>query len=162
MSLSEILLEYLLIHQTSYKETRCKLLGDTHPNLRNSRKTTDAVLRVILSRLKKRGLVENENGIWKITKQGVGLIRQLRKSSKNKISNKKMPKNMIIAFDIPEPLKSRRNWLRIELLNLDFVMLQKSLWFGPSPLPKEFLSSLNQMKLLSYIKFFEAKESEIV
>ena len=69
---------------------------------------------------------------------------------------------MIVAFDIPEREKRKRGWLRRELANLGFEMLQKSIWLGPSPVPKDFIQSLRDAELLGYIKFFRAHETEIV
>ena len=123
-------------------------------------------LQTTLSRLKQRGLVENKNGKWEITDFGANYLDKIRKRLKlpkhtaKRLSAK--PKNMILVFDIPEDQKHKRAWLRIELSNLDFVMLQKSVWFGPAPLPKEFIRSLNELKLLPYLKFFKAEEADIV
>ncbi len=121
-------------------------------------------MRVTLSRLKKRGYVENKKGIWQITKAG-------RARLSNKISflpthSRKIirqgPKSIVISFDIPEAYKKKRNWLRVELLYLGFEMLQKSVWLGPAPLPEKFIDSLRELQILPYIKFFEAKEMDII
>ena len=69
---------------------------------------------------------------------------------------------MIIAFDVPEKYRRERDWLRIELKNLGFAMMQKSVWYGSSPLPQDFITSLDDLKILKFIKFFDVKEHEIV
>ncbi len=69
---------------------------------------------------------------------------------------------MIIAFDIPESKRKSRYQLRIELVSLGFKMLQKSVWLGPAPLPKEILEHLKNMDILPHLKFFEVKEKDIV
>ncbi len=69
---------------------------------------------------------------------------------------------MIISFDIPETKHSLRDKLRSDLMALGFVMLQKSLWFGPGPLPEEFLEELDHARILKCLKFFEAREADIV
>ena len=69
---------------------------------------------------------------------------------------------MIVAFDIPERFKKERHWLRGELRGLGFEMLQKSVWFGSAPLPIGFVETLGTLRLLEFIKFFDAKEADIV
>ncbi len=131
----------------------------------NFKHIPDATMRVTLSRLKRKGYVDNKNGIWQITKEGRAYIAKKISSffpahSKKIVS--KQPKSIIISFDIPEAHKSRRDWLRIELLRLGFEMLQRSVWLGPAPISKEFADSLSKLQILQYMKFFEAKETDIV
>jgi len=121
--------------------------------------------RTTLSRLKKRGLVENRNGIWAITKKGRRflknkLISKIPHFKHFKIKSEK--RNMVIVFDIPELRRKQRNWLRAELVALDFIPLQKSVWLGPAPLPKEFIKYLSETNLLQYLKFFKAAEEDII
>ena len=75
---------------------------------------------------------------------------------------KSAKRNMIVIFDIPEIRKKQRNWLRGDLMALGFIMLQKSVWLGPSPLPKEFISYLNETNILQYLKFFKVAEEDVV
>ena len=119
---------------------------------------------VTLSRLKRKGLVENQGRIWKITKRGRDYLlhNKRRLPAHTRPALIKQQKNMIVAFDIPEREKKKREWLRSELINLGFEMLQKSFWLGPSPLPKEFIHTLREFKILPYIKFFRAHETEII
>jgi len=118
----------------------------------------------MLSRLKKNGLVQGERGTWSITKKGLERLASALPSvrKRGKVNSRTVSKSMIVMFDVPERMRRKRDWLRLELVCLGFEMLQKSVWFGPAPLPPEFIQSLNQMKLLSYLKFFEAREADIV
>src|SRR3989344_5254871 len=52
---------------------------------------------------------------------------------------KSSPKNLIVMYDIPHEKKKERDWFRRQLVNFDYIMIQKSVWVGPSPLPKEFM-----------------------
>ena len=122
------------------------------------------VLKNTLSRMKKLGLLSNEKGFCKITKAGEQLLKE-RKSAfiifpKQK-TNKNTNKTMIVMFDIPEKKRLYRNWLRSELIGFNYELIQKSVWLGPS-LPKEFVEYLDEKKLLQYIKFFKAIESDII
>ena len=128
----------------------------------NLRELSDSYMRVVFSRLKKRGLAEEKKGAWHITELGKKYLRRFRFPDHTKNTAPKKTKNMIIVFDIPERMRKKRDWLRQELVYLGFSMLQKSVWFGPAPLPREFLVSLKELGLLRFIKFFEAKEKDVV
>lgn len=124
---------------------------------------SEPTLRVTLSRLKKRGLVQNKERAWFITAKGIAHIsrKKLFKFSVSANVSKKS-KNMIVAFDIPESFKRERDLLREALKNVGFEMLQKSVWFGPAPLPRDLIFALKEIKILNFIKFFKAEESDIV
>lgn len=168
MSLVEDLLIILTDYSAGYKLMRSKLAG--YENLRFNRKVNyqeikEQVLRTTLSRLKKQGLVDNKNGIWRITKKGRDRLinRELRKPHfKNPNNKNKKKRDLIIIFDVPEKIRIQRDWLRSELIALGFIPLQKSVWLGPSPLPQEFIEYLNTINLLKYIKLFKASEENIV
>lgn len=121
----------------------------------------DRVLRTTLSRLKKQGLLANSGGIWRATVKGREFIKSMLGRKRGK-ELAKQPKNLIVAFDVPEKYARQRYWLRLELKNMGFVMLQKSVWFGPGPLPKEFVRWLQKSNILGYLKFFRAAPEEIV
>ncbi|MEI8337766.1 MAG: hypothetical protein WCF92_01310 [bacterium] len=113
-----------------------------------------------LSRLKRNGYVVNENGNWRITTQGQKYIER-----KNKIHQQfdspfleSSPKNLIVLFDIPEKMKSERDWLRSHLKKFNYEMIQKSVWLGPSPLPKEFVSYIKSINLEKCVKTFKVSK----
>ena len=117
-----------------------------------------------LSRLKKKGYVANEKrGVWNITEAGKKYV--LSKLPRLHRTGKKVPataKNMIVVFDIPESKRKMRDWLRIELVALGFEMLQKSVWFGPAPLPEKFIHTLDEWSIAPHLKFFSVHEADIV
>lgn len=122
------------------------------------------VLKNALTRMKKLGLLSNEKGVWKITEEGASLLKEKKsifiKFPKNKI-NKNVIRTMIVVFDIPEKKRLYRDWLRSELMGFGYILIQKSVWFGPS-LPRDFVRYLDENELLQYIKFFKAVEADIV
>jgi DNA-binding transcriptional regulator PaaX len=139
--------------------------GKSKKKILNVSNASRETIQVTLYRLKKRGLVESNAGIWKLTQLGKESLSRLTARVLPRHSEKvfaKKTKDMIISFDVPEKYKTKRDWLRAELICLGFSMLQKSVWFGPAPLPKNFIDSLRLMNLLPYIKFFEAKEADII
>ncbi|MFA6257917.1 MAG: hypothetical protein WC671_02830 [Candidatus Paceibacterota bacterium] len=93
-----------------------------------------------------------ENKILKIPK---------RKYLQSFISDfkKDAPKNLLLIYDIPEGRKKERDWFRRQLRNFDFVMIQRSVWVGPSPLPVEFLAYLKRIGLQKEFKTFKLAKS---
>ena len=158
---------------------RQKLLMPTYPwpsyykkqvltqgqKIKEIKEVKEKILKTTLSRLKKRGLVENKNEIWKITEKGKNYLKEKISSKIPHFGHLKLENtknNMIVIFDIPEIRKKQRNWLRGDLMALGFMQLQKSVWFGPAPLPKKFIEYLNDTNLLQYLKFFKATKEEII
>lgn len=68
---------------------------------------------------------------------------------------KNTPKNLLVLFDIPEKRKSEREWFRRQLLEFGYEMVQKSVWLGPSPLPKDFVDYVKKIGLKEGIKTFK-------
>jgi DNA-binding transcriptional regulator PaaX len=64
-------------------------------------------------------------------------------------------KNLIVMYDIPHEQKKERDWFRRHLKKFGYVMIQKSVWVGPSPLPKDFLDYVKSIGLLSQLKSFK-------
>ena len=58
-------------------------------------------------------------------------------------------------FDVSEECRHYRNWLRDQLKEFGYVMVQQSVWAGPSPLPKEFKDYINKLKLQKSIRTFK-------
>ncbi len=65
------------------------------------------------------------------------------------------PKNLLVMYDVPSENKKERDWLRRHLVKFGYIMIQKSVWVGPSPLPKDFLDYLNEIKLGANLKTFK-------
>ena len=61
------------------------------------------------------------------------------------------PKNLIVMYDIPKDKRKERNWFRRHLQKFDYTMIQKSVWVGPSPLPKDFLNYTKSIGLIDQL-----------
>lgn len=72
---------------------------------------------------------------------------------------KNSPKNLILMYDVTEKQKKERDWFRRQLKNFSYVMIQKSVWVGPSPLPKEFLDYVKTIGLNRHLKTFKLEKS---
>jgi len=68
-------------------------------------------------------------------------------------------KNLIVMYDIPHTMKKERDWFRRHLIKFEYVMIQKSVWVGPSPLPKDFLDYLKEIKIGDKFKTFKLAKS---
>ncbi len=110
-----------------------------------------------LSRLYKEGFVENIDERLKLTLRGQKYIKRKFDSLKqfNCVFERDAPKNLIVMFDIPETKKAEREWLRWHLKKFHYSMIQKSVWVGPSPLPKEFLNYIELIKIKDGLKTFK-------
>jgi CRISPR-associated endonuclease Cas2 len=65
---------------------------------------------------------------------------------------KDAPKDLIIMYDIPHELKKERDWFRRHLIKFGYIMIQKSVWVGPSPLPKDFIRYLKEINIGDKLK----------
>ena len=73
--------------------------------------------------------------------------------------NKDTPKNLIVMYDIPDNMKKERDWFRRQLVNFGYIIIQRSVWVGPSPLPKDFLDYLKKIKIIDNFKTFKLAKS---
>ncbi len=64
----------------------------------------------------------------------------------------KAPKDLIVMYDMPKDKKKEREWFRRHLQKFDYIMVQKSVWVGPSPLPKDFLNYVKKIGLSDQLR----------
>ncbi|OGJ15363.1 CRISPR-associated endonuclease Cas2 [Candidatus Nomurabacteria bacterium RIFOXYD1_FULL_39_12] len=72
---------------------------------------------------------------------------------------KNSSKNLIVMYDVPHVQKKERDWFRRHLIKFEYIMIQKSVWVGPSPLPKEFLNYLEEIKIGDKFRTFKLAKS---
>lgn len=108
----------------------------------------------ILFQLQSQGLVERRKrksrNYWYLTPVG-------REAAKISVASKSLlgdGKTRIVCFDIPERDRAKRRWLRGELIALGYQALQKSVWIGTKPLPKDFIESLDDLDLRGRVHIF--------
>lgn len=166
MSLGNDILTILFDYSAGYQRMRKILLSPDFNNNINSSKLKNQTLYITLARLKKQHLVTKNEKTWAITEMGRQYFKKkltnLLPSHQDGATTLSHERNMIIAFDIPETYRRKRDWLRIELKLLNFLPIQKSVWLGPVPLPKVFIENLNKIHILKYLKIFEVKEKDII
>jgi DNA-binding transcriptional regulator PaaX len=68
------------------------------------------------------------------------------------------PKNLLVMYDIPTHMRRERDWFRRHLVKFGYMMIQKSVWVGPSPLPKDFQDYLKEIKISDNLKTFKLEK----
>lgn len=156
MSIVMEILEELWNTDFNYKGVRVNIFG-----IPKFSKYKERSLRTTIDRLKKKGIIENElNGLI-LSKYGKEYVKRKFDSLKkfDKPENLSKEKNLLVMFDVPTEKKGEREWLRWHLKKFEYIMIQQSVWVGPSPLPKEFLDYLKEIKLDKNIKTFKLEKS---
>ncbi|MFA5933903.1 MAG: CRISPR-associated endonuclease Cas2 [Candidatus Paceibacterota bacterium] len=82
-------------------------------------------------------------------------IRSFYNVSFSSSFKKDSPKNLIVMYDISHEKKKERDWFRRHLKKFDYIMIQKSVWVGPSPLSKDFLEYIESIGLKDKMKTFK-------
>ncbi len=110
--------------------------------------------------------IRNYKGV-PVNSFGIPIFNQSKEQKKNKSKNriyhdsfsssfsKDSIKNLVVMYDIPHKKKKERDWFRRHLKKFNYEMIQKSVWVGPSPLPKDFLEYVKSIGLLSQLKSFK-------
>lgn len=62
------------------------------------------------------------------------------------------PRDLIVMYDMPSGKRSERDWFRYQLKKFNYIMIQKSVWVGPSPLPKEFIHYAESIGFINKLK----------
>lgn len=117
-------------------------------------------------KLKYRGMTVNLLGLPSFSNSKSKEHKEERKIIKRKylrsfVSSfeKNASKNLLLIYDIPHVMKKERDWFRRQLKNFGFIMIQKSVWVGPSPLPKDFLDYLKRIGIEKEFKTFKLAKS---
>jgi len=138
--------------ELNYKGVKVNLFGIPRFN-----KYPKKSLQVTINRLKKKGMIEKEVSGIVLSKYGKEYIKRKYDSLKqfDNPGNLSKDRTLLVMFDIPTEKKAHREWLRWHLKKFNYIMVQKSAWVGPSPLPKEFNQYLKSIKLSKCIKTFK-------
>ena len=118
-------------------------------------------VRGTIDRLRRKGIIERESSGMVLSKYGKTYVKIKINSLKqfDKPKNISKNKDLLVMFDIPIKKKGERDWFRWHLKKFEFIMIQHSVWVGPSPLPKEFKEFIKKIKLDKCIKTFKLEKS---
>lgn len=122
-----------------------------------------SILNTCSSLYKSKLIARGSRGEYYITWKGVHFceVDKYNVKIKNRLKNFNFseqnikPKNLIVIYDISEENKKEREWFRNHLKKLNFEMIQKSVWVGPSPIPKEFLEYVKDIGIEKSFKTFK-------
>ena len=156
LSIEDKILKFLLEPKYKYKGMPVSIFG--LPAIFSYKKQS---INNTLCRLNKNGYISKENSCIFILKRGRKYVenKKVRFLTFDSPFKKDLPKNLIVMFDIPEVKKAEREWFRFHLRKFSYDMIQKSVWVGPSPLPKDFLDYVKSIKLKNCIKTFKLAKS---
>ncbi len=113
------------------------------------------------SKLKQKGFVKVVNDEYRITEKGENFLHKKEIEylpTFRSIKKENDPKNLLIIYDIPQDRTKERNWFRRALRKFNFVMIQRSVWVGPGPLPEDFLRYVKAIKLGENFKTFKLEK----
>ncbi len=113
--------------------------------------------RTLLSRLQAQGLVTraaSNQDRWCLTSHGWAHVRHQPGALPQSDGVRRL-----VIFDIPERERKKRNALRLELLAAGFTQLQKSVWSGYQPLPKDFTELVDELRLRSHVHIFSVRDA---
>ena len=152
MSMVEEILKELWNTEIKYKGVPVNLFGIPRFNSFSRRS-----LRSSADRLARNDLIKKELNGFIITANGQKYLKRKEDSLKSfsRPTTVDLSKNLIVMFDIPVVQKAEREWFRFHLKKFSYIMIQKSVWVGPSPLPKDFLKYLDEIRLKDCIKTFK-------
>lgn len=109
-----------------------------------------------LHRLKQQGLVSSSgphtNTRWKLTHKGKKFLAKIYADEKDPYDL--APEDgivRIVAFDIPEKIRGKRDWLREQLFACGYRLLQRSVFTGTRPLPDAFIRRVDEMRIGQYL-----------
>lgn len=158
MSITKEILKILWNTEIRYKGMCVNIFG-----IPNFKKYSSRSIRTTIDRLKRKNIIEKELSGIMLSKYGKEYARKKIDSLKqfSKSENISKDKNLLVMFDVPTERKPEREWLRWHLKKFDYIMVQKSVWVGPSPLPKEFKDYIKEIKLDECIKTFKLAKSYI-
>lgn len=117
----------------------------------------------VLNYLKREGLVQKKShgrvSFWKVTGTGIKHLKILKEKglffqSRANFSPSAGNGITIIAFDVPEKERKKRNWIRMSLINMEFSSLQKSLWVAHGSVAEEFIHALRERDMMDYVHIF--------
>ena len=151
MSIGNKILLILNTPTHNYKGVRVNIFGLPVFNSYNPRSIQNSMYK-----LKNKGYISKNHGNLCLTSRGkiyIDLIKHLKEFRSENL--KTAQKNLLVLYDIPEEKKKEREWFRRHLKNFHFIMIQRSVWVGPSPLPKEFMEYIESIGLKKFLRIFK-------
>lgn len=123
----------------------------------------------LLFKLKRDGLIAeitNKDGrrAAKLTASGKRKLEELKKQRSAALPSLDYNKEagnrfVIVAFDVPEYERKKRNWLRGALGAIGLKMIQQSVWIGKAKIPPPFIEDICRLKMTDYVEILEVTKT---
>ncbi len=112
----------------------------------------EVTVRQSIGRLQRLGFVEKVGGKYALSEKGRKLADYIL-ARKKSLESKWDGKYRVVIFDIPEKQNKIRDWLRRELYMLNYKKLQKSVFIGKQPLPKDLIQDIKKQKIGNFVNY---------
>jgi DNA-binding transcriptional regulator PaaX len=126
---------------------------DYYDELKNLKENS---ARTILWRLQKKGLVKKTEKYYQLTFQGLKIVKNFK--TDNSAKTVWDGRWRMIMFDIPEKKRKERDWLRYQLLCLDYQSVQKSVFIGRQPIEEDVWNDIVERDLNKCIRLITVGE----
>ena len=113
-------------------------------------------LKVILWRLKNKGMVSKRSDKLELTKKGMRYYRGLKNNIVSR--NNWDGKWRIVMFDIPEMIRKERRWFKGKLSEEGYKPLQKSVLIGKTAIPEDLFREIERRRLRNYVNIVTVGE----
>ncbi len=118
-----------------------------------------------LQYLKRQGLVvkktKSHKSGWALTERGIERMMRYKKAREDPFSGANAifvkPRGSgitIVAYDIPERERRKRDWMRRCLIEMGCEMVQKSVWVAKGTIDEDFIHALRDRDLLGHVHIF--------
>lgn len=119
-----------------------------------------------LNHLKRQGLVAKQRGgssgsRWALTPRGEERNYEYRQSRRDPLSSANTafskPQGAgitIVAYDIPEKERRKREWIRMCLIEMECEKIQQSVWVAKGTVDEDFIHALRERDLLRNVHIF--------
>jgi phenylacetic acid degradation operon negative regulatory protein len=111
-------------------------------------------LKQSFKRMRRRGLIEQKNGFYQLSKKGILFLKRFvfRSPTFRSSANSWDGKWRLISFDVPLSHNHERNLLRTLLKEFNFYPLHKSVWICPNQMTEKFWKLIVDYELDKYCK----------
>lgn len=144
-------MRYVLEALVPYTNANLKLAFSPNRFFNELEKISNAnrdVIAATLSRAKKNGLVQESDGVPILSLDG-----KLKISFKPR-ADKLKDGRLLVMFDIPESKKRDRDRLRHYLMNLDFKLVQRSIWLSDRDYREDVKKTVRYLELDDHVDMF--------
>ncbi len=137
-----------------YRDHSYETLKDykTYSDAKEKFDIQETAIKQSIWRLRKAGFVAKKEDKFYLTKKGKELASYIL-GRKNATAKKWDKKFRVVVFDIPEKKKKTRDWLRQELLLLNYKKLQESVFIGKHPLPADLIESIKSNEIGNCVNY---------